>query len=205
MRPKIYQFNEDFFSRIESEPQAYFLGLLADGWLLYRKDEGPLGVAIDLSQEDSYILERWRELLGNPPPLMRHRNMSRLLLTSIRIGDDLLDLGLKRRKSDRVSLLKYVPNYLWNHLVRGWFDADGSLVDEKYRLRFWIRGPNQVLSELSNWLPVPMKLSWGIHRSLYTTRHQDAVELGNWLYQDATLFLRRKHDKFTSALARRRV
>ena len=218
--PRKYNFNTAFFRNIDQEDKAYFLGLLAaDGWLEYN-GKFLRGVAIALNDSDMAILQEFREALGGNTPLMRLRETvtsygnnasARLTLRSAELARDLVAKGFTRNKSAELGPLSlYVPQVLWPHLVRGLMDGNGgpviethSLANGKPRLRWSLRGTLALLEDVQMMIPVTTSLfTKSQHPKLYTSSQDEALALTRWLYEDATIYLKRKHWKVLSALMR---
>ena len=207
-----YFYDTRFFSAIDTEAKAYFLGFLAaDGWIKFTS-EVPSAVCVQIHARDREVLDAFRVSLGQGAPPVRTVPTQlypcvRLALTSAEMCRDLMAKGFTRHKSHELGRMsQYVPQALHAHFVRGICDGDGGPVDEKYRLRWNIRGTREFLDDLQTILPVTTRVSAsGKWPNLYTSRHSEGVALTEWLYRDATIFLKRKKDKCDSALARRRA
>jgi len=129
-------YNESFFEKIDSHEKAYMLGLImTDGYII--KDYE--GFGIQLTEEDGYILEKIRDLVGGTNPithincsnkrkiLRNTKDMCRLHVFSKKIAEDLKKLGVVRRKTKVLRYNGCVPKEYMSSFFRGLLDGDGSI------------------------------------------------------------------------------
>ncbi len=132
---KKYSHNENYFSKIDTEAKAYFLGLLyADGNVRYQKKNNSWTLTLNLQARDKHILNTFlQELNGNQILYMRlpkkstHQLQYSLTICSKKICNDLIKLGCVPCKSLILKwpTLKQVPKKFIRHFIRGYFDGDG--------------------------------------------------------------------------------
>jgi len=127
--------NKDFFKKWS--PVAYILGFFcADGSMIKNKRGAHF---IDFQITDKDLLFEIRKTLNSNHKISvkkrrntNHRKIYQLQIGSKEIYKDLLELGLKTRKSKRLNLpkipIKYFPDF-----IRGYFDGDGNVVICKYK------------------------------------------------------------------------
>lgn len=206
-----YQLNEGYFDEIDSEQKAYFLGLLyADGCCMHRKIHGSSSwvTHLGLEKKDAYMVEAFRDaicpnrdcLVGNA------RNQRRVGIYSRRIFESLSKLGCVPRKSLilKFPTSKQVPNHLLRHFVRGYFDGDGSVCCTNLK-----RGHVSIAGSVSFCAQLAEKLEEQLGRFNVTVPKQTPniriVQTGkqsilrafyDYTYRDATIFLKRKKDKY---------
>lgn len=136
-----YTLNDKYFKKIDSEDKAYFLGLLyADGCMSSTSN----AVQLALQEEDSYIMEEFKEYINSDKPLgfiksseilgfqnlhkkYYRKNQSILIINSSRIKEQLLNLGLTPNKSLTVTFPSFLSAEMLLHFVRGYFDGDGCI------------------------------------------------------------------------------
>jgi hypothetical protein len=128
-----------YFSKIDSANKAYVLGLmLADGWI----DTDRHTVAIQLTEDDAYIIEKIKEEWKTTnkiincvrKPIVRKdtgktyicKPMKRISIGSPKMLEDLKNLGLKQNKSLTITLPIIGEDYDGD-LFRGIIDGDGSI------------------------------------------------------------------------------
>lgn len=211
---KKYSVNEDYFSRIDSQDKAYFLGLMAsDGCIT-----GQSRLIIGLAREDESILGQFKDSLSYTGPLLRikgrtekHKDISRLQINNSSIVNALDNLGITRRKS---LTLKFpdIPEIYYPHFIRGYFDGDGSIGFNNGVMRVKFVGTFDFMSKLkqiftqtcstndiSMYQPNKSKNTW------YLTYGGDkqCVCIYEFMYRDAKVFLPRKKEKFMYHISNR--
>lgn len=127
-----YEVNENLFSKIESEEDAYWLGFMyADGNVKKNGNE----ISLDLKEEDKYQLENFRKYCGLTKQLRRHiiiKNNKEYIsyccnFSNERVKQNLINAGCIPNKS---LVLKcpneeQVPQKIFTAFVRGYCDGDG--------------------------------------------------------------------------------
>lgn len=118
---------EDYFSEIDTERKAYFLGLIiTDGCVHNTKGRQSL-VSITLQDKDSYILDEFKkEIRSNKKITSDGRGCSELNILSNKMVQDLKKYGVQERKSFNTTFPLNISDTLYPHLIRGIFDGDGS-------------------------------------------------------------------------------
>lgn len=211
---RTYTINEHYFSTIDTEDKAYFLGLLyADGCVHIKRNRIVLG----LQEIDVHILDTMNSFMNSNRPIKTReisnqnpnwKNICVLTVASKIMANDLINLGCVPRKS---LILEFpteqqVPSHLIKHWLRGYFDGDGSIgFDHKRRwLRFSIVSTRNVCVGIQRLLTDALQINSYMrnkNNNIVTTDirisgNKQIVKLMEWLYADATIFLKRKHDKF---------
>lgn len=221
---KKYSYNEEFFSIIDSEEKAYFLGLLyADGC-----NHGT-GFSISLQDRDLEVLEQFKSAIQYTGPinfyqpkqynLIKKPKMTcRLNFCGRKVAKDLSNLGCFQRKSLILKFPSYeqVPEPLVRHFIRGYFDGDGSV-------SFYSSGPNQHRKSKASFIGTLEFLNGieyhlnkngintcrKIENNKYNKKYPElkncwnmaisgtlqVENLLNYLYKDCKCFIRRKMDK----------
>ena len=136
-RKRLYSLNEEFFTKIDTEQKAYWLGFIyADGFISIAKSTNQHNLSIKLSVKDKVHLEKFRaEITSRPIRDYAQQtkygliNFSQLIISSKRIVQDLQRLGCVQNKSLILTFptINQVPQNLINHFIRGYFDGDGSV------------------------------------------------------------------------------
>lgn len=215
---KEYHFNEQFFSKIDTEEKAYFLGFLyADGNVASQANH--YSIEIVLKEEDKHILEQFSEALNldKKPKLKKVKlngkifNSYRLQFSSKKMHSDLIKLGCFPKKSLKLKFPteEQVPNYLINHFMRGYFDGDGNIYisEDKKKFRFSILGTKNFTSEYQKKIMSLCNLesktkiykTGKIYVLQYSGKNQ-VSKIYNVLYQNQNIYLERKHKKFIAVL-----
>lgn len=140
-----------FFSKIETEIQAYLLGLYASDGNINEKRKT---LRIHLNYEDSYlvnyfrdficptartfVINRGKQKIGRHGEIYECSESYGVDINSTKICQDLVSLGFGYRKSGEELKLPNIPSNLIPHFIRGYFDGDGSIggyyvkLDPKY-------------------------------------------------------------------------
>lgn len=212
MRHCKYQVNHSFFHEISTPSQAYVLGFVfADGNVSLRKDKNQGGgncLQIFLQTRDEQILcDIAREMESSHPVFRNKNNSCGLVITSDGICRDLITLGCTPRKSLTLQWPS-IDKSLERHFLRGLFDGDGSVwsqtVGRHLHPQFMAslcgtmdiceRAAGLICGSLE-WNLIPVKPNGSIFRISFGGNKKIRT-FAEWLYTDASIFLRRKRDRF---------
>lgn len=219
----IYSKNENIFSE-ETEEAFYLAGFIAADGNLYKNY-----LNIWLSLEDEDHLNKIKNILKTDMPTkIRKDHHSQIgkqniisstkgfCLHSIKIYDDLINnFNLKENKSLTLEFPKHLINHpLINHFIRGYFDGDGSFSirnpniknkQSKINICFELLGTLNFITNvndiLHNNINLPeniISLNKNISRVRYSGNRLSAL-IGDWLYQNATIYLDRKYQRYLIA------
>lgn len=112
-KAKIYNPNmkEHFFQEINSEENAYFLGLLiADGNIFKDNTGRQASISITLNLEDEYMLQKFKEVLRADTSIgYDNRGCGQIAVRSDIMAEDLAKYGVVPRKSYH-TYLPEIPN-----------------------------------------------------------------------------------------------
>lgn len=205
-----YVVDNSYFSCIDSENKAYWLGFLyADGAVMIHKS-GQHVLKLDLHQKDHNHLVKFAEDLRCSTPLKQFNqkttygstSVSRLLITSDQLVEDLITLGCVTNKTFVLQPPK-IDELFYRHFIRGYVDGDGSISKhngcaDRYRLK--ISGVEPILSWINSQFPragsiYPMKTVYSLET------HADNIV---WLYNDANIYLERKYERYRHILELRK-
>lgn len=201
-----YSLNESVFDVIDTEEKAYWLGfLMADGNVNYVNYT--LDIALKLSDKEH--LNHLKKFL-NATHTIKERTLivkgkehkaARLSVNSKILVQDLMKHGCVPNKS---LILKFpdIDIKLIHHFMRGYFDGDGSIYARKtgdYEgFTFSVLGTSDFLNKYEEYLDVnPTKRD--MCGKAYNMRHSGNRKVRNifeFLYKDATIYLKRKYDVF---------
>lgn len=136
-----YTLDDDFFNNIDSQEKAYWLGFIwGDGYITHDLKR----VGISLCVSDKTHLEKFKELINYTGDIKIYdikggyktinqdgtpTQYCRLLITSPKMVNDLIDKGLQLNKSLVMTPPKenMIPNNLKKDFLRGLIDANGSI------------------------------------------------------------------------------
>lgn len=201
--------NKDYFSTINSNEKAYFLGFIyADGHINIKRNS----LKIDLSSKDSHILQSFSDILyGNnyvKTYTRNDKNYAYLQVVSKQIVSDLKNSGLKQQKTCDLQFPNIEEKY-WSHFMRGLIDGDGCIYPQKPLInlictkdiaRFVI---DNIFSKFKFRSSEKIcQLSDGVSEisSIRLQGISQSKIFLDWLYQDSTIHLHRKYEKYQQVL-----
>lgn len=215
-----YHVNESYFDSIDTQEKAYWLGLLyADGCNYVPKQT----ISISLEESDREILEKFREATENEKPLefldysnkhdfgYQYKNQYRFLIFSAHMSKILEEKGVVHNKSLKITFPSFLEPDLYSHFLRGVMDGDGSFgvfnvsvphkslsISLTATEDFCIRVKEILNEQLGIYSSISdASCHNGITRTLNICRKNDVRLFLDWLYKDATIYLKRKHDIYT--------
>ena len=203
MRPRnTGSFDHHYFKAIDTEAKAYWLGfIMADGCVRDTVLRGAMELSIHLAGKDQSHLERFKEAVGAVTKVHTEKSGSvRVGLRSDHLCSDLISHGCTARKSLTLQFPN-VPQPLERHLVRGYFDGDGSVCVSGGRLFVSFVGTPMFLGGVCRVLEVsnrPVSRP-GCH-NLTLGGKQVVRRLHGVFYADATVWLDRKRQVWESGL-----
>lgn len=198
----LYKTDVDYFSKIDTEEKAYWIGLLlSDGHL---SKSGTLM----LYMKDLDIIEKLKKSLKSEHPIRydKYGNPG-INIKCMEYYEDLTNIGFHNRKSyfiDLDKVLSNIPKHLLHHFVRGLFDGDGSIKVYKYpylnkpQYHLGFTGLKNVCEFVKSYLNIDRKLikESNITYTCVTRDINKIREIYNILYKDSTIYLNRKYETF---------
>lgn len=208
---------ETYFDKLDTQNKAYILGFLfADGY----NDIGKSTIRLQLRWDDKDILTKINQELESDRPLKLINCSNRVALNgyisqdmyllevySRHLCDTLASLGMVQNKSLVLRFPEFHDTSLYRHFIRGYFDGDGSFSRST-------RYSNSIVTLTSTYdfckrcLDI-MQSELGIGGAIYDASCHNGVtkvlsvsgnvqckKILDWLYDGATLYLQRKHDKY---------
>jgi hypothetical protein len=211
-----YACDVDFFKEIDSEPKAYWLGFfLAEGWLHKQVDTRSAvprisyRMGVELSTEDVDHLYLLKKAVKSDAPISlrtRPGKTKDINLCCLRIGDTRFCLNLAKYagvgSKSRTIKMPEISTELKRHLVRGFFDGEGSVYIQKtgrQRAVSITSNSRAFLEEIAALLGFPVKIYPYKHESCYKlsiARQAYLLKLYDYLYMDSSVHLPRKRLKF---------
>ena len=213
-----------FFSKIETELQAYLLGFYAaDGSI----NEKRKTLRIHLQKQDSDLVYLYKDIISpdartfnvdehittgrNKMEVTAHESFG-VDITSAKLCQDLVNLGIGYNKSYCDLHIPDIPEHLIRHFIRGYFDGDGSisirLSQEKGksdRVRGWFSICSKspvILNEFLTFFAkngISINMSYVTRDKMYritTSSKKKLCDLFNLFYTDSNFYLNRKFNKF---------
>lgn len=181
---------------------------LEDGYILKKLANEAGGRDVYISHSPSSVIKNWKK-------------KAVLDISSNQIGNSLINYGCKINKSRVGMEFPNLDNHLIPHFIRGFLDGDGSIIIKKinykykrkttrnlkvshkqrYKLKIAFCSTDKVFLEtIAKHLPIKKyylvsKKRKQIVYILWIENPEDVNNSLNYLYKDATYFLKRKHDK----------
>lgn len=216
----------DIFSKIETELQAYLLGFYAaDGNI----NEKRKTLRIHLQKRDSELIYLYKDIISPDARVFtvgEHQTTGRdgmiitahesfgVDITSVKICNDLVNLGIGYGKSYADLHIPDIPKELIIHFIRGYFDGDGSFVagvqQPKNKPNPVVRMCMSIIAKKPTILNEFIKFfgEYGLQVNLNYLKRDDAYRfitsskkvcraIYHLLYDDANFYLSRKYNKFS--------
>lgn len=199
----IYSLNEHYFDKIDTQEKAYILGFLAADGCVHKNT-----ITLSLQENDKHILDEINELLGSNRPLHYRtynvgKNQYRLVIVNQYMAQQLKDKGIIENKSLKLEFPECITDELLPHFLRGLLDGDGSIGKTRYCVSY--TGTRMLLFKIVDKLNKIMNLHFysreehcynGITYSIELYRQQDCIDFLNYIYKDATIYLKRKYETY---------
>ena len=130
----IYYANYRIFKKIDSKEKAYWLGFIAADGCVYQREKNA-SLIISLNRRDRDHLEKFKVFANTNANILDfvqtdgfsdNTEMSKIVLNSKKMIEDLIDKGITPRKSLTLKPPKIDKQY-WLSFIKGYFDGDGSI------------------------------------------------------------------------------
>ena len=207
-----YPLNEHYFDNIDCEEKAYFLGMLyADGSNSLKKTE----VSLRLQEDDYEILFKLNNLLQPTKPIHliikkgNRKKQYRLGINSKKVSYRLNELGVVPNKTFKVTYPTWLNENLENHFIRGYFDGDGCVTFNKCNehLQISFTGTENMILNIQKILIDKAELNMvkiftrypernNNIRMLFYSGNGNSKKFYDFIYDNATIFMERKKNKF---------
>lgn len=211
------QYNQDYFENIDTEDKAYWLGfIIADGCIAEKTNQAcvtpMLSLNIMLSAKDKNHLEKFKKCIEYSGDVKiqtvftqgMNRDYAIIRITNKKLCSDLAKWGVLPRKTFDCKFPYNIPNNLYKHFIRGYWDGDGYLA--KTKLQIGCIGNTKFIKSiqtvcLCNVVELT-KVKIGITHPTKGIATYDkggsnqSKLLAQWLYKDANIYLDRKYKTF---------
>lgn len=213
-RPRKYNLNETYFETIDNENKAYIVGFIyADGSIDTSK-KGSYYFRICLSIKDIEIINFIKKELqyNGPNKIIIIKDMEYVLLDicSKKIVSDLINIGVVKNKTYESEKLPTIPNEFIYHMIRGYFDGDGSIYSNKNKkgfLEYTVNFSSNmfILTEIKNLLSkveissskIRYRNKTSIHSGMLDIRGSVNIEkIYHLMYDNSNFYLKRKYIRF---------
>lgn len=192
--------NDHYFDKIDTQEKAYILGMLmADGNIMDNNI-----IQLSLEKTDYELLKHIALLINYTGEIRFKENKYCILyFTSEQMCTSLKKYNIVPRK----SLILQPPNIsdkLYRHMVRGYFDGDGSIWFDKSVEQYGIQfvGTKEVLSDFKdkmNWKDNKLRLASKTSINTYRLGYRGNILVSSMLdelYEGSTIYMERKYKKY---------
>lgn len=205
---KKYKYYDDIFENIDNEEKAYWLGFLyADGYIRERKSSSEL--RLKLSVKDREHLIKFKNFMSpdNNIPIVDEINGNskcvKVSINSRKIVKDLINLGCTNNKSKTIKMPKISDNLL-NHFIRGYFDGDGWIIIDKNNIPAFgiVSGSKEMIESINYFISKKSNIkenkiyNYVSYFNFTYKSYTDIIKISKFLYQESSVYLVRKKDKF---------
>mgnify|MGYP000037420261 CR=1 FL=1 len=206
-----YIFDEHYFDCIDNNNKAYILGLLfADGC---NTKKGV--ISLSLQEKDKDILEKIKSelkyerdliLLNYKSKSENWSNQYLLRFSSKYMSQQLSNLGMLPNKSLILTFPQWLDKKYYSHFIRGYFDGDGCIPKNLKEKHLSIVGTLDFCTSIKEILSEEININSSISychgntasntRVLYISGKFQTEKFLNYIYNNAELFIGRKHDLY---------
>ena len=206
---------EDFFKEINTEEKAYFLGLIiSDGNVFKDETSGrQASISITLDLNDEYMLNAFKTAVQANTSIGKDgRGCGTIAVRSNLMAQDLAQYGVVPRKSYITYLPTNIQKQYMPHLIRGILDGDGHIQaklnkDNRFLHSISFCGSHKLMEDISNYCSEILSLKVKPQVYDYQDRELSEIKLqniddmklfGDWIYNNATIYLKRKYETYLS-------
>lgn len=193
---------------------AYFLGFFAaDGSV------GKYDLRFEIQLRDEQILKDFAHLFGYSGPIKYSHKQNkykvghycRLGICNPKLRQRVMDFGIVPDKTHHMSIKFDLLEPYISHFIRGFFDGDGCLYTGQRKDGTWRHAITITLEKTFAPLFASIITSQGISCRIERTKsviidrlviesHEEIEKFLNWIYKDAGLKLKRKHESYLNFL-----
>lgn len=217
-----YHINENFFDEIDTEEKAYVLGMFAsDGNVC----KSTTNIKLELKYTDEEILEKIKKAMDydfkiihynykshftENPDKIYDNHLVRLNITNAHIHKEIQKYGIVPNKSRDLDVnLNLIPDDLFRHFLRGMWDGDGS-ISFYHKKNLFSPTINLTSSSImcdkiydilcNTFYDFKGYFSYRNKNKKYNKtlliNDKHAVDVLDYLYKDATIYMDRKYKKY---------
>ncbi len=205
--PRKYNYNRRYFNNIETQDQAYWLGILAsDGYI--QKCSTIVGLCV---ADEELVINLKNSINGNIPIVVKqgrkisHQKQFRIHINSKEMINDLEKWGIIQNKAYRTKIPK-INEDLIRHFIRGYFDGDGGIYIKGKRRNITITScSREILKQIQSILQLKNMLTKRNHiyypkkskaAELIISSKEEVIKFLEFIYLDANLKLIRKYNLY---------
>lgn len=207
---KKYIVDENYFSIIDSEEKAYWLGFLyADGYVRLKNNRSGQ-LKFKLSIKDRNHIELFNSCMNSNYKIKDYTssvkynggfsksNVSELSIYNTKIVKDLIRLGCVNKKTFSIRMPD-IEKSLYRHFIRGYFDGDGNIYKNKNRSNSFqvsIASNFEFNSDIKGILGYGRIYKNGNIHLLIFSKLDEVLDFYNYIYDNASIYLLRKKQIF---------
>lgn len=214
-----YYINQEYFSKIDNQKKAYWLGfLMADGCVINKKGNKMLMLGLSI-KDKKHIEKMLNDMDANYPinigesksPTGKYFKNASVTITCKKLCDDLNDYCVNENKTFNSEIPKNINHKYIRHFIRGFFDGDGCIVRQNKNdnnLSFSLSSASKkILLDIANYFESTLSIKHyqvkKINRSIYKhdffSYQVCAIEYNKkifkHLYNYSSVYLDRKKEK----------
>lgn len=206
-----YNFNENYFEVIDTEDKAYFLGfIVADGCV------SSISNSFSITQKEPHILYEFKKYIEYSGGVFssKRRDICSISMSSEKTINDLSNLGILPGKTFDVKFPNILKS-LESHFMRGVFDGDGCISIHHDKRDNSDRGQVNICSASYEFINVyvdklvaycgvkknNIRCPKGTYYVIDWGGLSDVEKIYEFLYKDATIFLKRKKETFDRVIS----
>jgi hypothetical protein len=208
---KKYSVNDNYFSEINNEEKAYWLGFLyADGYVRMKYNRSG-ELKLKLSSKDRNHIKLFNESLKSNYPITDYEssvkyknkksisNISQVCIYNTKLVNDLMKIGCVNKKTFIIRSPELSED-LQRHFIRGYFDGDGNIYKNKNRVNSFqvsIASNFNFVKDIRDILGYGSIYKNGNIHLLIFSKLEEVKNFYNYLYNNnSSFFLKRKKDIF---------
>ena len=214
--------NENYFDEIDTADKSYIFGFMWADAYCSNTTRQPI-LKIDLQDQDKELLLKFKDKFnwsGNITSYVAKKGHSyrpedsivyRLAICNKGFINSLCEKGLVPHRE--LSHLPYncLSSKYTKDFIRGYFDGNGSIsIDKNNRICVNICGGTNIVNDIASYLVSELEISHisSHHRrvnnpnntTIVFTRNKDKLKILNFLYNNSSLYLDRKYNKYQKAI-----
>ena len=192
--------------------------MFADGYIINNDNKyGQDQFGISVAEDSADVIEKFKKSIKATNPIRYDTSSNRegkqilhkLVLCSQKTVNDLIDKGCVKQKTLILEPPKHVPDNLIRHFLRGFFDGDGALCRCPRKNSTYISFTIDFTTTkaVAEWILKIVKMGTVSkeQRRDYTwywklSGNQQVIKFYHYLYDDATIWMDRKYNKFQELL-----
>lgn len=197
----------NYFEKIDSHEKAYFLGyLMSDGYICSTTYNKQIGIGVNT--KDEYILSYYRDIIGKNLKIRRYKNSSKLVFTSTKMYNDLVNLNFTECKSTKDYNFPNISEEFESSFICGYFDGDGCITIKStgYSVCSICCNSESFLKDLQDILTKHNIHTRQIRKEkikeknpiyvLYLSKRENQLKFKDFIYSKSPIYLKRKYNKF---------